>query len=72
MCNYNYYMCYQYVCIVMESSRIYICDAKILVKVHWNQWQVQIIFFQVNNYIVRSYRDVIVVVNIVTRRTTKA
>ncbi len=27
---------------------------------------------QVNNYIVRSYRDVIVVANIVTRRTSKA
>ncbi len=27
---------------------------------------------KVNNYIVRSYRDVIVVTNIVTRRTSKA
>ncbi len=33
-----------------------------------------IFFFycEVNNYIVRSYRDVIVVANIVTRRTSKA
>ncbi len=28
--------------------------------------------FQVNNYIVRSYRDIIVVADIVTRRTSKA
>ncbi len=27
---------------------------------------------EVNNYIVRAYRDVIVVTNIVTRRTSKA
>ncbi len=31
-----------------------------------------LLFNQVNNYIVRSYRDVIVVANIVTKRTTKA
>ncbi len=29
-------------------------------------------FLQVNNYIVRPYRDCIVVANIVTRRTSKA
>ncbi len=28
--------------------------------------------FEVNNYIVRSYRNVIVVINILTRRTNKA
>ncbi len=40
--------------------------------VKWHPSQLTLDVLQVNNYIVRSYRDVIVVANIVTRITNKA